>query len=242
MVRINLKIQKKDLWLLSAIIVFLVAVGYVIAYNAAMSGGDPAVMGHSSDEIHVKNKTGSLVSLQTLIDQGGLGGESCSLGDWVEENYNVKYEALTDGFVFAYAKVTDASDAGDFTGYVYPSASGAEELVIKDSTYVINDPSASITFPVKKGKWWKVALVGGDGGGTKSIYWIPIVSGGSSGLDLTNCAWTGWSTCTASGASNQLICPAGQVVRGYQRTGCTSASPACDDPARCEKVQLYCCG
>ncbi len=48
MVKIN--IQKKDLWLLSAVIVFLVGVGYVIAYTNDGSG-TPNIMGHSFDEL-----------------------------------------------------------------------------------------------------------------------------------------------------------------------------------------------
>ena len=48
MVNINLNIQKKDLWLLSAIMVFLVGVVFVIAYG---SGASPSVMGHSAEEI-----------------------------------------------------------------------------------------------------------------------------------------------------------------------------------------------
>ncbi len=44
---INLKIEKKDLWLLSAIIVFLLGVVYVVAYG----GTQPIVMGHSINEI-----------------------------------------------------------------------------------------------------------------------------------------------------------------------------------------------
>jgi len=45
---ISLKIKKKDLWLLSAIMVFLIGVGYVVAYN---SGAAPSVMGHDASEI-----------------------------------------------------------------------------------------------------------------------------------------------------------------------------------------------
>lgn len=45
---INIHIEKKDLWLIAAIMVFLVGVAYVIAYN---SGGPPSIMGHSAEEI-----------------------------------------------------------------------------------------------------------------------------------------------------------------------------------------------
>lgn len=48
---ISIKIQKKDLWLLAAIMVFLIGVAYVIAYNPGGAGGNPAIMGHSADEI-----------------------------------------------------------------------------------------------------------------------------------------------------------------------------------------------
>ena len=48
---INIQIQKKDLWLLAAIMIFLAGVAYVIAYNPSGTGGNPAIMGHSVDEI-----------------------------------------------------------------------------------------------------------------------------------------------------------------------------------------------
>ena len=44
---INIKIEKKDLWLLSAVIVFLLGVMYVVAYG----GNQPSVMGHSVGEM-----------------------------------------------------------------------------------------------------------------------------------------------------------------------------------------------
>ncbi len=52
-ININLKIQKKDLWLLSAIVVFLVGVGYVIAYDWATGSGTglPSIHGHTANEI-----------------------------------------------------------------------------------------------------------------------------------------------------------------------------------------------
>ena len=44
---VSINIQKKDLWLLSAIMVFLVGVAVVIAYGS----GSPTTMGHSANEI-----------------------------------------------------------------------------------------------------------------------------------------------------------------------------------------------
>ena len=52
----------------------LVGVGFVISYNPTMSGGTPSIMGHSSDEVMVRNSSGDLISLQTFINQRGVGG------------------------------------------------------------------------------------------------------------------------------------------------------------------------
>ncbi|MEK6935953.1 MAG: hypothetical protein AABW67_04130 [Nanoarchaeota archaeon] len=47
MVSLKVNFQKKDLWLFSAIVVFLVGVGFVIAFG----GNNPAVMGHDAGEL-----------------------------------------------------------------------------------------------------------------------------------------------------------------------------------------------
>jgi len=47
MVSLRVDIQKKDLWLLSAVIVFMVGVGVVIAWGS----GNPQVHGHDAREI-----------------------------------------------------------------------------------------------------------------------------------------------------------------------------------------------
>lgn len=75
MVSLKVNFQKKDLWLVVAIVVFLVGVGYVISFGD-YTGNEAQISGHSSNEVMVKNKTGSLVTLQELVDQGGVGGGS----------------------------------------------------------------------------------------------------------------------------------------------------------------------
>lgn len=44
---VNINIQKKDLWLLSAIMIFLVGVAFVVAYGS----GQPTVHGHDAGEV-----------------------------------------------------------------------------------------------------------------------------------------------------------------------------------------------
>ncbi len=75
MVSLRVDIKKKDLWLLSAIVVFLIGVGLIIGFGD-YSGDEAQVNGHSSDEIMVNDTSGSLVTLQSLIDDGWIGGVS----------------------------------------------------------------------------------------------------------------------------------------------------------------------
>ena len=69
---IHINIQKKDLWLLSVICVFFIGVGFVVGFGDYVNGY-PEIMGHSSDEVMV-NVSGNLVTLQSAINDGGLGG------------------------------------------------------------------------------------------------------------------------------------------------------------------------
>ena len=48
MTKIKISVQKKDLILVSAVLIFLIGVGFVVAYN---SGASPNVMGHSFEEL-----------------------------------------------------------------------------------------------------------------------------------------------------------------------------------------------
>ncbi|MDP3027630.1 MAG: hypothetical protein Q8N63_08040 [Nanoarchaeota archaeon] len=65
MVKINLSIQKKDLWLLAAILMFVTAVGYVMAWNS----GNPQLMGHNADNVFIY-LNGNSKNLQTSINNG----------------------------------------------------------------------------------------------------------------------------------------------------------------------------
>jgi len=72
MVNINLKIQKKDLLLLSMITILLVGIGVVIAYN---SGVSPSIMGHDADEVEI-TILGTNYNLQYAIDNNLLSSVS----------------------------------------------------------------------------------------------------------------------------------------------------------------------
>ena len=65
MVNINLQIQKKDLWLLAAVMAFVVGVGYVIAYSYINPIPNP---GHGGDENFIYISAGSKELQQAIAD------------------------------------------------------------------------------------------------------------------------------------------------------------------------------
>ncbi len=72
MVSININIEKKHLFLISALMVFLMGFSFIIAFNSDFIGRDPSVIGHSSDEILVDVGGGVTKSLQNAITDGDL--------------------------------------------------------------------------------------------------------------------------------------------------------------------------
>ncbi len=62
---IRIKLEKKDLWLLAAVMVFVAGVGYVIAWNSS----NPSFMGHNSDNVFIY-LNGNSKNLQTAINNG----------------------------------------------------------------------------------------------------------------------------------------------------------------------------
>jgi hypothetical protein len=50
---VTIIIQKKDLFLIAAIVVFIAGAGIIIGYSTTGTGGNPAIMGHSIDELNL---------------------------------------------------------------------------------------------------------------------------------------------------------------------------------------------
>jgi len=185
MVDLHIHFQKKDLWLLSAIVVFLAGVGFVIAYSATMSGGTPSIMGHSSDEIMVRNSSSDLVSLQNLIDQGGFGGGGMEFGDWDSTDsgqvggsgvglvVGTAYQAATDGYVM-----------GTITGgnsklyFQLGTTSTVSDLIVRQGGGRAESQTGSIVIPVPKDWYWKMIIASGS---LEQLQWLPVISGGGSG-------------------------------------------------------------
>ncbi len=224
MVSINLNIQKKDLWLLSAIMVFLMGVGFVVAWTYPGQTADPSVHGHTANEIQGGAGGGLLFGEWQNTDIGQIGSTGANL---VEDNV---YQAATDGFVIAYSTTLVASES--LIGYT-GSSSDPPAKIYEVVDWGGERPRVSITMPVKKDDYWKVTC----SDSVASLYWIPILSGTGAGGSPVNCVWTAWSVCAAGGSAS-VTCPLG-FVNGYERIGCRTSG--CDDITRCERVRLNCC-
>lgn len=101
-----------------------------------------------------------------------------NLGDYAAKAVNTEYQAATDGVVVAYIYATDDPSRARIWG-----AQGAASGALSDVAYAsmhydsasdtqIN--SVSITFPVKKGNYWKVTLGTYEGSVSSSVKWVPL--------------------------------------------------------------------
>lgn len=91
-----------------------------------------------------------------------------SLGSWVSKSTDTVYQATTDGFVCA---CRAAATQADLTGLTNASNPPTTQVAIDGNipnTEGDKRRPGSITFPVKKGDYWKVVNA------TTSVYWIPL--------------------------------------------------------------------
>ena len=104
------------------------------------------------------------------------GGSGSSFGVWNDINndgspdtvsFDTVYKAQTDGIVIAYIS-TDTTNPS-LTGYT-DSSSNPTTIVAQISAA---PSSATMSFPVRKGDYWKVAYTVADGV-TKKLSWMPI--------------------------------------------------------------------
>jgi len=202
MVKINIDIQKKDLWLISVIFVFLIGGGFVIAFGD-YSGNEAGVNGHTSDEMMVDVPDYGTMTLQNAISNKLLGnnsGTGLSFGEWEVKSDDTIYHATSDGLVVV-EKPNDGG-SGDIIGLTDGDSDPSTVRVRAGWSDFAR--GAGFTMPVKKDDYWKTQ-------NALNIYWIPIVSGGSSGGSPNNCEWV------TVGINEDVICPSGKIVAGVSR-------------------------
>jgi hypothetical protein len=152
---LTINISNKVAYTLMAVVILAVIGGVVFAYNS--NPADPAVFGHSADEI-----------------EGGFGGGSgiLALGNWESKSTNTVYHADTDGYVSCYGYASDWEIYSDNNNP--PTTLRARTL---SGSGAYNYGTASM---VKKGDYWKATQNGQIGGDSTApvCYWIPFVNSG----------------------------------------------------------------
>ena len=180
MVKININIQKKDLWLISAIFVFLVGVGLVIgAWDTGKT------MFHNSEDVKVTIDSLDY-SLQEALDDGLIGG-GMSFGSWITIGtlaiggtetmvVNNVYQSQTDGIITVYGVGSHGGGSVRIlTGGNNPPTT---RRTGEGAGYVNYGHGASS--PVKSGDYFMIEVTG-SWDTTPEIYWLPIISSGGSG-------------------------------------------------------------
>ena len=175
MVRVGVNLEKRDfVWI--GLIVVLLCVGFGVA-----QWDSTKVMFHDSEDVKITIDSVDY-SLQNAINDGLIGG-GMEFGVWNNMTVDAadgsdQPAASSDGFVLAYH-----DRVGPVRGYSPVSILRARDGD-GDSG---GGQGAHITMPVKKGDTWKVT----SGQAGMNVFWIPIVSGGSSGesIDVFDSGW-----------------------------------------------------
>ena len=141
------------LW--SLIVCALILIG-VAGFSYATNSGNPAIMGHTADEI-----------------AGGAGNSAGSnFGARENKSINTVYQANTDGFVIVDFACNQDSCNTRITAYVGSTNSPNTRIA---RSYVSNGGwGDTMTFPVLKGEYWKVSTDNGANIAYNSFYYIPL--------------------------------------------------------------------
>lgn len=90
-------------------------------------------------------------------------------GAWETKSIDTVYQAATDGIALA-----DCTNAGAANAKVYGITDSSNPPLTSRSVNAANyagGQNASVTFPVRKGDYWKVTA---DNEGSCSVFWLPI--------------------------------------------------------------------
>ena len=113
--------------------------------------------------------SGDILNDETIVNDDDYYG--LQLGDWVSKTIGTSYLASTDGFVTAFIDLpSSGGSAGGIIGYT--DASNPPTTARAKGYVTQNLEDSSVSFPVKKGDYYKVSQSGGSGSST-GMYFIP---------------------------------------------------------------------
>jgi hypothetical protein len=88
--KIEVNLDKKYVFLVLSVIIFLTCGIIVFAFNSNGFGGNPAIMGHSADEIMINLSNGSIISVQNLLVNGVSTNGTSNINLGVKKCYAVQ--------------------------------------------------------------------------------------------------------------------------------------------------------
>jgi hypothetical protein len=120
------------------------------------------------------NSNGNL----TASGEFGATGAVNVFGAYASKSTGTSYQADTDGMVVAWVDADDDGDAGGLDGRTGPTTGGTvtrcqcyNHWFTSDKIYVY---TASISFPVAKGQWWRVDTSTRAGTPVFYVWWVPF--------------------------------------------------------------------
>jgi hypothetical protein len=108
------------------------------------------------------------------LPAGSVNGNvlTAALGSPVSKSINTVYQANTDGFVIAYSNTYGSH--GYMNGYADTSSSPSTIRVHQEGQADEHPMNLCVTFPVKKGEYWKIVV--GENTTSATITWMPLGS------------------------------------------------------------------
>lgn len=202
MVSLKIDLGKKDfIWI--GLVIVLIATGFAVA-----TWDSSKAMFHNSEDVKVTIDAIDY-SLQEALDGGLIGGSAGGmiLGEWVSMGTSTAtHTAATDGFAVAWGN--GGHCGGGILGYTDSDSASLVEMQRSGSGYIDTARGGSITMPVKAGDDWKIGTTGCMA--INAIYWIPIVSGGSTAGFIPE-SYSGEET---------IVFPNGMIIKtGYHAGG-----------------------
>jgi len=233
---VNINIQKKDLWLLSAIIVFLVGVGFVVAWDS----NNPVLHGHTANEIEGISSS-NFKSFQVVGDTNIVASSS-----WKDmEDMEITMNTYGGDILLIFSGNIEASGNTNVVGnlrfdldgnsrhnMITEAGDGAWQNDFSMHWIEKDLPEGLHTFKVQ----WKGtnSNVQQDGTIYPRVFSVIELNGNSENIagEYTNCYWDDTALRHVSGMWYEKTCPVGCVMSGL-KTGEPSGAD--------EYHYIYCC-
>lgn len=201
--QISINIEKRYMYLLVALVVFLAGIIVVIAYNPSGIGGNPAVAGHSADELTYNNTKTLEAWIIELINQetSGIGQVTCPITPYFQSGASQKIVSAKTlesgcyggGGCIIKQVIYDSKEIKFIRQYSYVQYSSSNPTERWWSSYrtagdALNGPSTPETAVVPDYNSLKIRDDGKEEVGELKSQWTVIDDSGSYGMTIYICS------------------------------------------------------